>query len=160
MLPLSRLLIVSVLVGCAQKGGTVPAEKPKEFEVVTIGVSHFAIREEFALHTITEREWGKRSELGIPADARKCDGPYYLYFKRSDGERGVVIGLVAHDKRKKLIAIEPRMYFSDKAIERSRLFFGSYVRYGQTAPMANYLFVPPHEYEKLVRCATRDEMHT
>lgn len=157
---LSRLLIVVMLSGCAGEGGTVQKEKPKELEMVSIGASHFVIREDFKLHAITHGEWARRSELGIPEDARKCGGPYYLYFKKSGGEKGVVIGIATEDKHRKLTAIEPRMYFSDTAIEKPRLFFGSFVRYGQLSPLGNYLFVPPLQFSELVACATRDEMHT
>jgi hypothetical protein len=152
-----RLLVVILLSGCAGDGGTVPDSKKKQFETFTLGANHFAIREDYVLHTITPREWSRRTELGIPADARKCSGPYYLYFRTEDGEKGTVIGLVTEGKRKRLTAIEPRMYFSDTLIEKTRLFSGAFVRYGQ---LADYLFIPPAQFVELLECATRDEMHT
>ena len=97
---LLRLLIAVMLSGCASYGDAVSAREKKEAEFVVLGASRFAIYKDHVLHAITQNEWGKRNELGIPSDARKCDGPYYVYFKVTDGERGTVIGLVTEDNRK------------------------------------------------------------
>lgn len=157
---LCRIFIVLLCSGCAGLSTPAETEKPKAVEMFSLGSSHFAIHEDYQLHPITPIEWGKRSALGIPVDARKCGGPYYLYFKVKDGERGSVIGLVTEDKQKKLRAVEPLMYFSDKQIETSRLFVGLYVQYGQSSPFGNYLFVTPMQFDTLIECATRNEANT
>jgi hypothetical protein len=157
LVQLSVLLSFSAFVAAQDPKEALPQPEPK---VLFISGNRFVYRDEYVLHPISLNDWAKRASLGVPYDARRCGGPFYLYFSVSGGVKQVTVGLFVESKDKKLQAIEPADSYTNSAFDSPKLIFGVVQQYGAWRPLANYLLLPPGQNLRIRDCASESLLST